>query len=60
VQSVTMRLWALSFSATTGTVVHSELRSSSDSKGGTTFQPEVHFRFSVGDEIYRGTNYQFC
>lgn len=58
-QSVTMRLWAFSFESTTGLVTHSELKVSRDSDGNT-YQPVVHFRYSVGEGIYHGTNYQFC
>lgn len=59
VQTLTMRLWALSFSSTTGQVTHSELKVNRDSDG-STYQALVHFRFSVGERVYHGTNYQFC
>jgi hypothetical protein len=59
VHSVTMRLWALSFSSTTGTVIHSELKTSPDSDGETTYQPEVHYHYSVEAAAHTGTTYQF-
>ncbi len=46
-RTVYQRLHAESFATTTGTVTHSEVIRSRGSKGGTNYQPKIHFAYTV-------------
>ncbi len=47
------------YPAVTGTVTHSEVKSHRGSKGGTTYQAVIHYRFEVDGQTFTGARLRY-